>query len=105
MMNPRANAPVMFTRSVPSGKPPPMRSWTNAVNSRRVTPPAALPSATYAISLLITSSRSRSMRPIENHIGALERDQSSGDHCVQLRKDPLDVLVRVDALDHDWQVE
>src|SRR5438477_11956859 len=99
MMNPSANDPVRFTIRVPIGNVPPIRSCTNAVKRRRATPPAALPNATYAMSLFIALSRARCVRSVENHLCALQCDQSAGNHSIELRKNPLDVLRGIDALD------
>ena len=45
------------------------------------------------------------MRPIENHLRALERDQAACNHAIELGEDSLDVLRGIDAFDDDWKIQ
>src|ERR1700719_3605082 len=45
------------------------------------------------------------MRPVHDDLDSLQSDESTTDHFVQLRKNLLDLLFRVDAFDDDRKVE
>jgi hypothetical protein len=47
---------------------------------------------------------SRLVSPIDPDIDAFDSDQTVPDHRVQCREDVLDLVARVDTLDHDRKV-
>src|SRR5258708_2494358 len=55
--------------------------------------------------MLLAKSLLTFLRPVHDDSGALQGDQSSTDHLIQLREDRLDLLLGVDALDDQRKVE
>src|SRR6266513_1912548 len=76
------------------------------------TPRAPVPDAhapTAGVSLVDRPARGtlgfRHVRAIHDHARTLERDQTSTDHLIEVRKNCLNALFGLDALDDDRQVE
>src|SRR4051794_40852497 len=45
------------------------------------------------------------MRPVDDYLDALERDQSPCHHFVEVRENGIDLFLRIDAFDDDRHVE